>query len=62
MAEAWEEAQAAIAAAQSRSVPLVQSLNAKIRAVHGEELIASNEESDGAMYTAFEQWVESRYF
>ncbi len=59
--QAWEEAQAAIAGAQARDIPPVQSLNAKIRAVHGAETIASNEKSDQAMYRAFEQWVESRY-
>jgi hypothetical protein len=59
--EAWEEAQGAIAGAQARDIPRVQSLNAKIRAVHGAETIASNEESDQAMYSAFEHWVESRY-
>ena len=59
--EAWEEAQAVMVAAQARDIPRVQSLHAKIRAVHGAETIASNEESDQAMYSTFEQWVEARY-
>ena len=59
--QAWDEAQASIRAAQDRAVPPVQSLNAQIQAVHGAEVIAANTESDQAMYTAFEQWVETRY-
>jgi oligoendopeptidase F len=59
--QAWREAQAAMAAAMKRPQPPVQSLNASIRVVHGEELVADNSESDAAMFTAFEQWVRRRY-
>ena len=61
VAQAWDEAQASIRAAQVRKVPPVQSLNAQIQAVHGAEVIAANTESDQAMYAAFEQWVETHY-
>ena len=59
--QAWQEAQASMAAAKAREVPPAQSLNATIRAVHGAEIIATNAASDQNMYTCFEQWVESRY-
>ena len=59
--QAWIDAQASVAAALKRTQPPVQSLNASIRVVHGEELVADNSESDEAMFAAFEAWVERRY-
>ena len=59
--QAWVEAQASMAAALERPQPPVQPLNASIRVVHGEELVADNRVSDEAMFAAFEAWVERRY-
>lgn len=58
---AWQEADATMVAAAKREQPPVQSLGARIRVVHGKELIADNSESDAAMYTAFRHWVDSHY-
>ena len=59
--QAWTDAQAAMEAAAKRSQPPVQSLNASIRVVHGDELVADNRVSDAAMFAAFEAWVERHY-
>ncbi len=61
--DAWAEAQASIAQAAQRSYPAspYANLDAKIRLVHGAELIADNSESDAAMCAQFEKWVVTRY-
>ena len=61
--QAWERAQARMAAAQTRIYPPspVQSLDATIRVVHGKELLADNRESDAAMCAQFETWVDRHY-
>ena len=59
--EAWEEAQAAMASALQRTQPPVQSLQAAIRTVHGDELLASNKESDATMFAEFEAEINRRY-
>jgi oligoendopeptidase F len=60
-AQAWEEAQAAMSAALQRTRPPINSLDASIRVVHGDEVLADNSESDGAMFTAFEGWIDGHY-
>ena len=57
--EAWREAQQTMAAALVRSYPAQYpaALDAKIRLVHGAELIADNAESEAAMCLAFERWI-----
>jgi len=63
--EAWAEAQRLIASAAQRDYPAADpvpdSLNARIRIVHGDELIADNGISDAAMCQQFEDWVGRRY-
>lgn len=63
VAQAWDEAQALMAAAARRTYPnpVAPDLDATIRIVHGAELIADNSESDHAMCERFERWVEQRY-
>ncbi|MCW3478702.1 M3 family metallopeptidase [Neisseriaceae bacterium JH1-16] len=61
--EAWTAAQAQIAASATRGEPsgYPDGLDARIRLVHGAELIADNGESDAAMCEKFEAWVAERY-
>ena len=59
--QAWEQARAAMNAALQRTQASVQSLRASICVVHGDEVLADNSESDGAMFTAFEGWIDGRY-
>ncbi len=59
--EAWEQAQKDMTAAQSRQQSTIQSLQASIRVVHGEELLADNRESDQVMFEQFENQVNQRY-
>ena len=59
--EAWSEAERMIAAAAARPRPPVAPLGARIRVVHGDEVIADNSESDEAMFAAFEAWIEQRF-
>jgi len=61
--EAWAAAQAQIAASSARGEPsgYPEGLDARIRLVHGAELIADNGESDAAMCERFEAWVAERY-
>lgn len=61
--EAWQQAQACMAAAQQRPVAGEGSpLDAHIRVVHGAELIADNSESETRMLADFEAWITRRYF
>lgn len=60
--DAWATASACMAAAAQRppageGVPL----NARIRVVHGAELIADNSESEGRMLVDFEAWIRNHY-
>ncbi|MFM5451321.1 M3 family metallopeptidase [Aeromonas veronii] len=58
--EAWQQAQACMAAAQQRPVAGEGSpLDAHIRVVHGAELIADNSESETRMLADFEAWILS---
>jgi oligoendopeptidase F len=61
--EAWREAQAQMTAAAARDYPMAKdaSLDAIIRIVHGDELIADNTDSDDMMCQQFEQWVHTRF-
>ncbi|MBT4521090.1 MAG: peptidase M3 [Halieaceae bacterium] len=61
VAEAWQEAQTSMASALARIPPPVQPLQAAIQTVHGEELLASNSESDTAMFADFEAEINRRY-
>jgi len=60
---AWQNARKKMDAAAKRTYPTVANadLNATVRIVHGEELIADNNESDAAMCEQFERWVAARY-
>lgn len=58
--EAWQQAQACMAAAQQRPAAGEGSpLDAHIRVVHGAELIADNNESETRMLADFEAWILS---
>jgi oligoendopeptidase F len=61
--QAWIQAQAQMASAAARIYPkaTLADLDAKIRIVHGAELIADNRESDQAMCRQFEAWVAERF-
>ncbi|WP_279497394.1 M3 family metallopeptidase [Aeromonas veronii] len=62
-AEAWQQAQACMSAAQQRPAAGEGSpLDAHIRVVHGAELIADNSESETCMLADFEAWITRRYF
>ena len=63
VAQVWQQAQATMAAAATRSYPpsTQHSLDAHIRIVNGAELIADNSESDEAMCEQFERWIEAHY-
>ena len=62
--EAWQQAQACMAAAARRPAPAGEPapLDATIRIVHGAELIADNRDSDRAMFDRFEAWIGENYF
>ena len=61
--QAWEAAQRKMAASATRSYPkaAMTGLDASIRIVHGDELIADNGQSDHAMCVQFEGWVDLHY-
>jgi len=59
--QAWEEAQAAMSSAAQRSQPQVQPLDASIKVVHGEEVLANNTESDAKMFADFSSWIDRQY-
>jgi Zn-dependent oligopeptidase len=61
--EALDEAQTKMAEADTRCYPPAPAsdLDAFIRIVHGDELIADNSQSDHAMCEQFESWVGKRY-
>ena len=59
--DAWQQAQQSMALAAQRSVVPVQSLNASITVVHGEELLADNKESDENLYAEFSTWINGHY-
>ncbi|MEO2217298.1 M3 family metallopeptidase [Chromobacterium vaccinii] len=61
--EAWADAQKLIADAAARDYPAQypDALDARIRLVHGAELIADNAAGDAAMFDRFESWVAGHY-
>ncbi|USV58216.1 M3 family metallopeptidase [Aeromonas encheleia] len=62
VAEAWELASASMAAARQRPPAGEGSpLNARIRVVYGEALIADNSESEARMLADFEAWIRRHY-
>ena len=58
--EAWQREQTSIATVKARIRPGIVPLNAHIRIVDGDELIASNEVSDKIMCDDFAQYVGDR--
>ncbi|MFQ1893549.1 M3 family metallopeptidase [Aeromonas veronii] len=61
-AEAWQQAQACMVAAQKRPAAGEGSpLDAHIRVIHGAELIADNSESETRMLADFEAWIVDHY-
>ncbi len=56
--QAWEREQRKIAQAKTRVVPATQKLNASIRVVDGDKVLASNEVSNETMCEEFERYVE----
>ena len=59
--EAWQQAEACMAAARLRPVAGEGTpLDAHIRVVHGAELIADNRESEARMLADFEAWIAQR--
>lgn len=60
--EAWARDRAAIAAAATRAAgPELPALDAMIRVVHGDEVLADSGAGESAMCAQFEAWVERRY-
>lgn len=61
--EAWAGAQKLISDAAVRDYPAQypDALDARIRLVHGAELIADNAAGDAAMFDRFESWVAGHY-
>lgn len=62
-AEAREDAEAAIAAAAARKYPeaIPAALDAHIRIVHGNEILADSSDGEDAMCARFETWVREHY-
>jgi oligoendopeptidase F len=63
VADAAAEAEAAMEAAASRRYPddVPASLDAEIRIVHGDELIADSSDGEAAMCDRFERWIRAHY-
>ncbi len=59
--ESWLQACQTMQAAQKRAQSEPSPLQASIRVVHGNELLADNSESDSLMFEQFENWIESQY-
>lgn len=61
--QAWQEARAQMNGAASRAYPAEYpaTLEATIRLVHGNELIADNSVGEGEMSKQFERWVAQHY-
>ncbi len=59
--DAWQEALGLLASSRERQQPPVQSLNATIRAVHGDELLADNIASDHQLFADFSEWINRQY-
>jgi hypothetical protein len=61
--DAWAEAQARLAsmAGQPDDASVPASLDARIRIVHGADLLADSNEGEDVMCDRFEQWIEEHY-
>jgi oligoendopeptidase F len=61
--EAWAEAEALLDGAASRRYPKSRGagLDAYIRVVHGDEVIADSSGGEEAMCRKFEEWIRARY-
>lgn len=61
--EAWRKAQAMMADAERRGLPGGEppALDARVRIVHGTELIADNSRSETELFEGFERWIGERY-
>lgn len=61
--EAWTKAQAMMADAERRGAPSGEPapLDARIRLVHGTELISDNSRSEADLFDGFERWIAERY-
>jgi hypothetical protein len=60
--ELWAYSKQSIENARKRgAAPIAEGLNASIRVMHGDELIASNQNSDAQLLKSFENWIEERY-
>jgi oligoendopeptidase F len=59
--ETWREAQVAMEIAGQREQPPVQPLNARIRVVDGEDVLADNSESDDKLFSGFRGRIERQY-
>lgn len=61
--DAWAEAEASMAAAAARPAraDARASLDAHIRIVHGEEVLADSRDGEDAMCARFEAWVQAHY-
>ncbi|MBT4526233.1 MAG: peptidase M3 [Deltaproteobacteria bacterium] len=61
--DAWESTEETITKYKQRPavIETASSLNAKIRVVHGEEMIANNDQSDQNLIQQFETWVKDQY-
>jgi hypothetical protein len=63
VAATWLEAQRTISESSTRTYPTTypRSLEARLRLVHGAELIADNLVSDDVMFAQFERWIGAHY-
>lgn len=61
--EAWAQAQEAMASSALRGTPSAPSptLDARIRVVHGDEMIADSSDGEDAMCARFERWVREHF-
>ncbi|MCV2351896.1 M3 family metallopeptidase [Paucibacter sp. Y2R2-4] len=63
VADCWREAQGKLAAAATRVYPseVPAALDAQIRVVHGDEVLADSSEGEAAMCRRFEAWVKANF-
>jgi hypothetical protein len=62
--EAWKSAEKAIERHKLKTTISFEShpsLYATVSVVHGEEVLANNDQSDADLFVQFEKWVGNRY-
>ncbi len=61
--DSWQQAQNLLAAAATRDYPtqVPAALDAHIRVVHGDEVLADNRDGEAAMCSRFEAWVQAQF-